>query len=155
MTNSILDQDRNILEGNFVLSLYRNPVEFYPDYPVDPVKDLTTEQGRFFYNLGKDLLKTNNEAFNQVSINSYLANKPELQKQYVGYGGWKQISDFLDVSEGSNIDKYYDELMKVNLLRDLDEKGYNVRANEEILSNFNTTDEVLDWFERRIRNNWF
>lgn len=40
-------KNRIPLEGNFVLSLYTNPLELFDDFPIDPDKDLFSSDGNF------------------------------------------------------------------------------------------------------------
>lgn len=50
-------KNRIPLEGNFVLSLYTNPLELFDDFPIDPDKDLFSSDGKFYYNLGYNMAK--------------------------------------------------------------------------------------------------
>lgn len=48
-----LTKNRAPLEGNFVLSLYKNPLELYGDFPINPDTDLLTADGKFYYRFRK------------------------------------------------------------------------------------------------------
>lgn len=52
-----LTKNRDVLEGNFVLSLYKNPIELYGDFPINSDTDLLTSDGKFYYNLGFNMVK--------------------------------------------------------------------------------------------------
>lgn len=151
MRNKIeLTKNRDILEGNFVLSLYKNPIEFYGDFPIESDKDLLTADGKFYYDLGKNMVSKGIKSFNEISVISYLESYPELKKQYEDKGGWKSISDYLDILDEDNIEAYYNELVKQNLLIQLDRKGFDIEANMPVFSKLNTADEVVDFLDAQL-----
>ena len=117
-----LTKNRDVLEGNFVLSLYKNPIELYGDFPINSDTDLLTSDGKFYYNLGFNMVKMGIKTFDEISILSFLNDYPELKLEYEDKGGWKSIEDYTDVLDENNIEAYYNELVKNNLLIKLRQK---------------------------------
>ena len=87
-----LTKNRTPLEGNFVLSLYKSPLEFYGDFPIDPDTDLITSDGKFYYNLGKNMLDKGIKNFDEISLVTFLNDYPDLKSEYEARGGWKAIA---------------------------------------------------------------
>ncbi|MFR3182166.1 MAG: hypothetical protein ACLTPN_00870 [Clostridia bacterium] len=145
-----LTQNRDVLEGNFVLSLYKNPIELYGDFPINAENDLLTSDGRFYYNLGLNMVNKGIKTFDEISLMSFLNDYPELKLEYEDKGGWKPIHDYMEVLDEANVEAYYNDLVKNNLLIRLDEKGFNVKSNMNIFSDLNTADEVIDFLDAQL-----
>lgn len=151
MKNStILTKNRILLEGNFVLSLYKNPIDLYGDYPVNPEKDLITSDGKFYYNLGKNMVDKGVKNFDEISLMAFLNDYPELKTDYENRGGWKAISEIIDVLDNNNVEAYYNELIKNNLLIKLDKAGFDVIGNLNKFNSMPTADTILDYFDAQI-----
>ena len=118
-----LTKNRAPLEGNFVLSLYKNPLELYGDFPINPDTDLLTADGKFYYSLGKNMADKGIKTFDEVSMLTYLNDYPDLKEEFESRGGWKNIAEYTEVLDDENIEAYYNELVKNNLLIQLDKKG--------------------------------
>ena len=151
MKNSLsLTKNRLPLEGNFVLSLYKNPLELYGDYPINAEDDLITADGKFYYNLGKNMVDKGIKNFDEVSMLTFLNDYPELKAEYENRGGWKSIEEYMDILDENNIEAYYNELVKNNLLIQLDKKGFDIVNNLHIFNNFNTADDVVDFLDAQL-----
>lgn len=147
-----LTKNRDILEGNFVLSLYKSPLEFYGDFPINPDTDLMTVDGKFYYNLGKTMIDKGIKNFDEISLLSFLSDYPELKNEYEDRGGWKSIQEYTDILDEDNIEAYYNELIKNNLLVQLDKKGFNIESNMKVISKLNTADEVIDFLDAQLNS---
>ena len=147
MGDNFLLRNRNLLEGNFVLSLYSNPLELYGDFAIDPDKDLLTPDGKFYYNLGNSMVRKGIKKFDEISITTFLNEYPELKKEYESKGGWKAIADATTVLDPANIEAYYQALVKNNLLIRLDKRGFDVEDKVDLLNKLNTADEIIDYYE--------
>ena len=147
-----LTKNRDVLEGNFVLSLYKNPIELYGDFPINSDTDLLTSDGKFYYNLGFNMVKKGIKTFDEISILSFLNDYPELKLEYEDKGGWKSIEDYTDVLDENNIEAYYNELVKNNLLIKLDKKGFDIATNINVFSELNTADEVVDFLDAQLNS---
>lgn len=108
-----LKKGRQSLEGNFIMALYSNPSEFFEEYPIDSNKDLSTQDGKFYYNLGYNMVKKGIKVFDQVSIATYLADYPTLQQEYEKKGGYEELSKSCSIVDPENIEAYYNALIKI------------------------------------------
>lgn len=145
-----LTQNRIPLEGNFVLSLYKNPLELYGDFPIDVDRDLMTADGKFYYNLGKNMIDKGIKTFDEISLITFLNDYPDLKIEYENRGGWKAISEYTEVLDTENIDAYYNELVKNNLLVQLEDKGFDISSNLNIYNKLNTADDVIDYLDAQL-----
>lgn len=152
MGKTNLTRNRIPLEGNFVLSLYKNPLELYGDYPINPDKDLMTSDGKFYYNLGYNMIQKGIKTFDEISLMTFLNDYPELKAEYENKGGWKSIVDYTDILDSDNIEAYYNELVKNNLLIELDKKGFNVSENIDKFNRLNTADDVVDFLDATLNS---
>ena len=135
-TLSKLKKIRPTLEGNFVMSLYSNPLEGFDDYPINPQKDLLTEDGKFYYNLGYNMVKKGIKIFDEISIATYLNDYPLLQQQFEKKGGYKAIQELSSMLEQENTEAYYNALTKNNAIIKLCESGFDVESNMDILNDY-------------------
>lgn len=141
-----ITKNRAPLEGNFVLSLYKNPSELYIDFPIDESKDLITSDGKFYYSLGKNMLRKGIKNFDEITVLTFLEDYPDLKSEYESKGGWKSIREYMNILDINNVEAYYNELMKNNLLIQLEKKGFDVE-NVTALNKLNTADDVVDYFD--------
>lgn len=150
--NFDLTQNRIPLEGNFVLSLYKNPLELYGDYPINPDTDLITSDGKFYYTLGQNMVKKGIKNFDEISLLTFLSDYPDLKTEYENRGGWKSIADYIEVLDDDNIEAYYNELIKNNLLIKLEKSGFDIQNNLQIYNKLNTADDVIDFLDMKLNS---
>lgn len=149
---NIITKNRTMLEGNFVLSLYSNPLELYNDFAIDPDKDLLTSDGKYYYNLGFNMVKKGIKMFDEISIATFLDDFPELKSEYEKRGGWQSIEDAMYLLDDDNTEAYYNALVKNNLLIKLEQKGFDIDGNMNIINSLNTADEVIDYFDAQLNS---
>lgn len=58
----------------------------------------------------------------------------------------------MDILDEENIEVYYNELVKNNLLIQLDKKGFDIYANMNVFNNLNTADEVIDFLDAQLNS---
>ncbi|MGG2091337.1 DnaB-like helicase C-terminal domain-containing protein [Bacillus sp. S13(2024)] len=149
---SPLVTNREMVEANFIFCLWRNP-DLYGDYEKDvrADRDLLTEDGRFYYSLGYEMYKLNYKSFDDASIYSYVEGKETLKNGFARRGGYKTVDEIKRILNEENIETYYDELAKANMLLKLHDKGFNV-VNELDKFRKMTTSQLYDYFEYQLDN---
>lgn len=145
-----LRKNREIIEGNFVMSLWKNPTELYDDYIINSNKDLITDDGIFYYTLGKQMVDKGIKSFDSVSIISFLKDYPEIETQYKNKGGFKAVKDIINILDEKNMDVYYNELCKSNLMIELHQKGFNVLNDWNILTQLPSAEDVYDYYDAKL-----
>ena len=142
---------RNEIEGNFVMSLYKEP-DLIDDYSnVVNGEDMLTDDGCFYYGLAQNMYKMGYRVFDNVSINTYLKDKDVLREGFERRGGYKTIQDITSIIDTDNIETNYDELIKNNLLLRLHNQGFPVINNLSKLNEM-SSEEVYDYFDYMLNN---
>lgn len=144
-----LINNREKIECNFIFCLYKNSslIEDY-DNIVNTV-DIITVDGIFYYGIAQNLYKTGHKVFDNITIDTYLTNKENLRNGYEQRGGYRTIQDLVSLIDVENIDGYYDELVKSNLLLKLYEKGFPVIKNLEKFENM-SYEEIYDYLDYEL-----
>lgn len=139
-------------EANFIFCLWKNP-DLYGDYEkeVRADRDLLTDDGKFYYSLGYEMYKLEYKSFDDASIYSYVEGKDTLKNGFARRGGYKTVDDIKKILNEDNIDRYYDELVKNNMLLQLNDKGFNV-INEIDKFNKMTSVQLYNYFEYQLDN---
>lgn len=120
-----LKNDRQIIECNFILNLYKEPDRF-DDFPnIKNGEDILTFDGVFYYGILENMLRSGYNEISDMSIHAYLENHEGLKKRYEETGGFKTIQEIMSLTDSGNLDKYYDDLVKSNFLIRLYKKGFN------------------------------
>lgn len=140
-----LTKNREMIEGNFIFCLYKNP-DLFPDYPIRANDDLYLDDSKFYYALGMELYKLGYRSFDDATIQQYISNKDIIKNGYERRGGYRTIQEITRVLNEDNIDSYYDDLTKWNKLITLHQYGFNVMSN---IDNFikMSNDEVDQYYD--------
>lgn len=148
--NELMDK-RNVIECNFVFSLYKD-FDLIDDYKnVVCGEDIITEDGQFYYGLLKGLNKNGYRVADSISIHEYLSDKKTIMDGFERRGGFVTVRDIMDLINVKNVDAYYDELIKSNLLIRLNESGFDVINNLNKFSKM-SSEEVYDYYEYQLAN---
>ena len=140
---------RNEIEGNFVMTLYKEP-DLIDDYSnIINGEDILTDDGCFYYGLAQNMYKMGYKVFDNVSINTYLKDKAVLKDGFERRGGYKTIQDITSILDTDNIDANYDELVKNNLFLKLYDKKFPVLENINKLFEM-SSEEVYDYFDYQL-----
>ena len=144
-------EKREVIECNFVLSLFKdlNLVNEYQN--VVNGEDIITEDGQFYYGLAQGLIKNGYQVADNMSIHTYLEDKEILRKGWEKRGGFATVKEITDLLSLSNIDAYHDEVVKNNLLIRLHNAGFPVIKD---LNKFKDMDseEVYSYYEYQLSN---
>lgn len=143
-------QNRKIIEANVIFSLYKNP-DLYKDYinKLDIFNSFELEESQFFYSIGSNIIKQGYNVIDEVAMEAYLIDKPNTKDIYYEYGGWKTIKEMIGIVEIDNFEKYYDDLLKYNILKELSKKGFNTKdvPIKELNSN-----QLYDYYDYMIND---
>lgn len=148
-----LTENRGSIEASFVFCLWKDP-DLYSDYiKLNEGKDesIITEDGQFYFTLGKQLYQQGLKAFDHVSIYTYLENKPTVREHFEYLGGYKTVEDLRSLVNTDNVDAYYDKIAKVNTLISLHNKGFNVLQNIDKFNKMSNQD-VYDFFDYQLNS---
>lgn len=139
---------RETAEATFVFCLYKQP-DLFSDYlklNENGDKTLITDDGKFYFSLGKQMFLQGYKEFDNVTMYAFLESKPTLKKRFDVLGGYKSVEELKELVHVDNLDAYYDTLVKMNFLISLYEKGFNVLSNIEKFRVM-TSQQVYDWYD--------
>jgi replicative DNA helicase len=147
-----LTAQRDHIEANFIFCLWKDP-ELFSDYEkeVRADRDLLTEDGRFYYSLAYEMYKLGYKSFDDASIFSYVEGKETLKNGFTRRGGYKTVDEIKRILNEENVETYYDELAKANMLMKLHDKGFNVVSELPKFKKM-TTSQLYDYFEYQLDN---
>ena len=144
-------EKRQVLECNFVLSLYKD-MSLMNDYGnIVNGEDLITEDGQFYYGILQGLKKAGFNSADNMSIYTYLEDKKTLKDGWERRGGSATVKEITNLLSLNNIDAYYDDLVKNNLLIRLHQSGFNVLSKLDKFNEMNSN-EVYAYYEYQLSN---
>ena len=151
MTMDDLMAQRPMVEGNFVFSLFKTPEEIPTYKSVQNGKDIITEDGIFYYGLATNMYAAGLRNFDSISILSYIGNNAELKKGYESRGGFATIQEVTSLLSSENLEGYYDELVKHNLLVHLYRSGFGVEKELVKLTRM-SSEEIYDYYSYKLND---
>lgn len=143
-----LTESRSSVEASFIFCLWKQP-DLYDDYGMLNENDdetIKTEDGIFYFSLGKQLYRQGYKSFDNVSVYTFLEDKPSVKKQYEKMGGYSTTRELMELVDVDNTDAYFDQIAKMNTLMTLHDKGFNVLENIGKLMRM-TSQEVYDYYD--------
>ena len=146
-----LTKDRDRVEACFIMSLWKETdlYEMYPAINVGGDKTIRSKDGQFYFALGKNMYAQGFRIFDQVSVESYLAEHPKAKSKFEEKGGFKEIREMMSVVDPANVDAYFDRVATMNFYSDFLVKCENAFENTEKLKEL-TADEAFDTFENLV-----
>lgn len=148
-----LVEGRESAEATFVFCLWKQP-DLFADYKhlnENGDETLKTEDGIFYFALGKQMYSQGYKSFDHVSIYAFLETKPNVKSHFDELGGYHSVDELRSLVSTENIDAYYDNLVKMNTLMSLYEKGFNVLQNLATFRDM-TSQQVYDWYDYMLNN---
>lgn len=141
-------EKRGIIEGNVIGCLYSNSDLYIDSKDHLSEKDFITEEGRLFYRLGYEIVKSGIKSLDTIALRTYLSSKNALCSIFEQYGGINTIND-LKCTGYENFEYYLDNLLKYNALNRLHMKGFNIIQN---LNKFKkmTSSQIYDWHDYMV-----
>lgn len=144
-------EKREVTEASFIFSLYKEPT-LADDYAqLKSEEDIITQDGIFYFNLLKAMRKAGYTQIDNISIYGFLADKKSVREAFEERGGWSEIKNLIDLVNVDNVDAYYDDLIKSNLLIRLNEEGFPVLQNLDKFSAM-SCENVYDYFDYKLSN---
>lgn len=128
--------------------LWKDP-ELYGEYDKinsSKIKTIKSKDGEFYYNLGLALYKEGYRNFDEISIASFLDNKPEIKEKFDKYGGYREVDTLKNIVNESNVEAYYDAVCKINTLEHMASTFKNISEDSLKFKNFNNQ-QVYDYFD--------
>ena len=119
--------------------------------------DFLSANGRFYFEVAKQLRSKGVVDFNEVAVISNL--EPDILEKFQDKGGWKEINNIASIVSEKNKDSILDSLSKCNIVLRLYNRGFNLEK-EMVIGKIKTTpleyfrglkaNQVIDWYEAQL-----
>lgn len=152
-------ENNEVMVESMVVSCLFQDMTLINDYAIDS-NYFENPKCKFFFQLIEELSKGYKE-LNEVTVATFISQSKELQKEYEKYEGWESIKRVKSLAEVVNFDKHIDDLCKQNLIKELEEKGFNIKKKISIegtevrpkdLFPEMTCQEVYEFYEMLLTN---
>ena len=143
-----IEANREQTEASFVFCLWKDP-QLYDDYKnvnVGTDKSLICEDPVFYFLVGRGIRQQGFSNIDNITLDTYLADKPGLRKRYIELNGWEACKRMMNLVDTENVDGFYDQIAKMNSLKILVTKFDEMLSNPERFKN-STNEEVYETFE--------
>ena len=137
-------EKRNVIECNFVFSLWKQPILFL-DYGQLQDEYFLTEEGKFYYNIGREMFKGKFIKFDELAISTFLVGKDEIKAKFEDYGGFSTVKEIVTMVEPDNIEGYFDNMIKGKIIKDLITVGIDVDLDK---ADSMSTDELYEHYDK-------
>lgn len=139
------------IECNYIFALWQDPGAIDDYKNIENGKDILTDDGMFYYGILQQLHKLGYETFDNATIHTFLSNKEVLKKGYERRGGSATVNEIKSLIRVENLDSYYDELVKNNMLINLHLDGFNILSELNKLNKM-TSEEVYEYYDFKLNN---
>lgn len=128
--------------------LWKDPELFYDYDKLNENSDETirTDDAKFYYALGRQLYRQGFRSFDDVTVYTYLEDKPTVREHFETMGGYRTVEELRNLVNTDNVTAYFDRITKGNMLLSLYDKGFSILPN---IQKFNqmTSQEVYDYYD--------
>ena len=148
-----INAKRKEIEAPFVFCLWKDP-DLYDEYKFVNEKDentLRTEDAQFYFYLGRGMYKAGYKQFDDISVYTFLQDKPDIKKKFDDYGGYHEVETLKNLVSEENVDAYFDKIAKINVLDSMCQMMFQSFDNDSKFDGMNSQ-QVYDYFEYQINN---
>lgn len=119
--------------------------------------DFLSKDGRFYFEVAKQLRAKNVIDFNEVAVISNL--EPDILEEFQDKGGYKEISNIAAIVSERNKDSILDSLSKNNIILRLFNRGFNLTKEMSIGGEKTTpleyfkglkSNQIIDWYDAQL-----
>ena len=143
-----IEANREQTEASFVFCLWKDPQRYddYKNVNVGTDKTLSCEETVFYFSVGRGIRQQGFQNIDNITVDTYLADKPTLRKHYQELNGWEACKRMMDLLDVENTDGYFDQIAKMNSLKILATRYEDMLSHPERFDN-STNEEVYEAFE--------
>ena len=148
-----INENRERIEAPFVMCLWRDPI-LYEDYKKINENDdesIITEDAKFYFELGKAMYKAGYKTFDNMTVSTFLEDKPTIKQTYEEYGGFREIEQLKALCDPENVSAYYEEIAKLNVLSRICTSYFKQFENIDKFKNM-SSQNIYDLFEYQLNN---
>lgn len=143
-----IEKGRVQIEASFVFCLWKDP-QRYDDFKgvnEGTDKTLICEDAIFYFRIGRNIRKQGFQTIDNITVDTYLSDKPKLRAQFEELNGWRTCKEMLGLVDSENTDSYFDQIKKMNSLKILATRYDDLLSNPEKFDTY-SNEEVYEAFE--------
>lgn len=143
-----IEKGRVQIEASFVFCLWKDPQRYddFKDVNEGTDKTLTCEDAIFYFRIGRSIRKQGFQTIDNITVDTYLSDKPKLRAQFEELNGWRTCKEMLGLVDSENADSYFDQIKKMNSLKILATRYDDLLSNPEKFDTYSSED-VYEAFE--------
>lgn len=148
-----ITENKDRVEASFVFSLWNDPKSYrtFRNKIDDTSKFFTSSAAQFYYTLGLEMFQKGYSEFDKVSVETYVSSTPSIRNEYDRLGGYSTYSDIKSGVKKENSDGFYNDILKMNCLKDLHDKGFSIIADWDKLRRM-TLDQIKRYYTYQLNN---
>lgn len=152
-----INKGREKDEAAFVFCLWKDP-ELFGDYlSINDGKNKTLKDSDavFYYMLGRAMYVQGYKSFDNMSVLTFIDNKPEIKKKFESFGGYREVNNLIQLVNPDNVDAYFDKICRMNSLSIMCEKYDELFTDVNRFNNASSSDvyETFDLINNSIALN--
>lgn len=143
-----IEANRVQAEASFVFCLWKDPQRYddYKNINEGTDKTLICEEQVFYFMVGRGIRRQGFSNIDNITLDTYLADKPTLRRHYEELNGWRACKAMMDLVDPENTDSYYNQIAKMNTLKILATKYDDLLSHPERFDDA-TNEDVYNTFE--------
>lgn len=143
-----IEENRVRVEASFVFCLWKDPQRYddYKNVNEGTDKTLICEDQVFYFMIGRGIRRQGFTNIDNITLDTYLADKPSLRKHYEELNGWRACVGMMELVDPENTDSYYNQISKMNTLKILATKYDELLSHPERFDDA-TNEDVYNTFE--------
>lgn len=148
-----INKNREKVEAPFVFALWADPTLYdnYKNLNENKDESIITEDAKFYFELGKAMYKQGYRNFDNMSIYTFLEDKPSIKEKFEEYGGFAEVKQLKELCDPDNVEAYYDAVSRLNILSGICRNYFKQFENIDRFKNM-TTQNIYDLFEYQLNN---
>lgn len=146
-------RNREIMENNFVFCLWKNP-KIYSKFSkkIDELSFFFKEDSSsFYYSIGKKMVNSGILSFDQATVLTYVGSNSIIKEKFDEFGGYDTFKIISHSLDSVNVDGLYNEIIKMNVINDLENKGINVEKYYDKIA-LMTVEEMRAFFSYQLND---
>lgn len=149
-----IEKGRVQIEASFVFCLWKDPQRYddFKDVNEGTDKTLTCEDAIFYFRIGRSIRKQGFQTIDNITVDTYLSDKPKLRTQFEELNGWRTCKEMLGLVDSENTDSYFDQIKKMNSLKILATRYDDLLSNPEKFDTYSSEDvyEIFEYLNNSV-----
>lgn len=146
-------KQRTICESNFVFTLWKYPYLYgkFKSKIEKLDKFFSNKDANFYYVLGKQMFCSGYQQFDQLTVMTFVNSNSIVMEAFKKKGGYDIFDKAKDLLLSDNIDGYFNDIVKLNVLDELQNQGIDIEKDYEKLKKM-SVEQIRLFYNHKITN---